>query len=263
MSGTGQGPPGTQRSFARSRRYLSRSGVSRHLKGHYPFFIAHTTSCARPNPSHRLRLLPWSAGLCRLLPAPAGGRPFPTLSPRVFPWMLGPLSRRSAGCTCPFLPPHHRPSPSYHRSALPQIPTLATSQWKEISQLQPFHYVRASKFACHPGRSHLCEFHPQGGRGVYVRAEHTSLPMYASDMLALRTGQLRARGLPPRKTRGLVGRSDRKFLSSHPRLARRPGPFWSPSPSFLVTAGDSAEMHYSRQFSGIRIRIHHTWSVEI
>jgi hypothetical protein len=38
--------------------------------------------------------------------------------------------------------------------------------------------------------------------------------MYASDMLALRTGQLRARGLPPRKTRGLVGRSDRNFLSS-------------------------------------------------
>ena len=219
MSGTGQGPPGAQRSFARSRCYLSRSGVSRHLRGHYPSFVAHTTSCARPKPSHRLRLLPWSAGLCRLLPAPAGRRPFPTLSPRVFPWMLGPLSRRCAGCTYPFLPPHRRPSPSYHRSALPQIPTLATSEWKDISQLQPFHYVRASKFACHPGRSHLCEFHPQGGRGVYVRAEHTSLPPYASDMLALRTGQLRARGLPPRKTRGLVGRCD----DPHAVVHRKPG----------------------------------------
>jgi hypothetical protein len=178
------------------------------------------TSCDRPKPSHRLRLLPWSAGLCRLLPAPAGSRPFPTLSPRVFPWMPGPLSRRCAGCTYPFLPPHRRPSPSYHRSALPQIPTLATSEWKEISQLQPFLYVRASKFACHPDRSHLCEFHPQGGRGVYVRAEHTSLPVYASDMLALRIGQLRARGLSPRKTHGLVGRSDWNFLSPNLKLPR-------------------------------------------
>ncbi len=56
------------------------------------------------------------------------------------------------------------------------------------------------------------EDNPQGGHGFYVRAEHTPLPTHASDMLALRTGQLRARGLSPRKTRGLVGRSDRSFL---------------------------------------------------
>jgi hypothetical protein len=47
--------------------------------------------------------------------------------------------------------------------------------------------------------------------------------MYASDMLALRTGQLRARGLPPRKTRGLVGRSDRNFLSFDSRSTRCSG----------------------------------------
>jgi hypothetical protein len=44
--------------------------------------------------------------------------------------------------------------------------------------------------------------------------------VYASDMLALRIGQLRARGLSPRKTRGLVGRSDRSFLSFSASLAR-------------------------------------------
>ena len=218
--GPPQGPPGAQRSFARSRCYLSRGGVSHHLKGHYPFFIAHMTSCDRPKPSHRLRSLPWSAGPCRLLPAPAGRWPFPTLSPHVFPWMLGPLSRRFVRCSYPFLPPQHRPSPSYHGSALPRLPTQTTSEWKELSRLQPFRYVRASKFARHPGRSHLCGFSPQGGHGFYVRAEHTSLPTDASDMLALRTGQLRARGLSPRKTRGLVGRSDRKFLSQISTIAR-------------------------------------------
>ena len=50
-----------------------------------------------------------------MLPAPAGRWPFPTLSPRVFPWMLGPLSRRFVRCSYPFLPPHHRPSPHCHQ----------------------------------------------------------------------------------------------------------------------------------------------------
>ncbi len=49
------GPPGAQRPFARSRCYLSQGGVEHHLGGRYPSFVAHTTSCARPNPSRRLR----------------------------------------------------------------------------------------------------------------------------------------------------------------------------------------------------------------
>jgi hypothetical protein len=54
-------------------------------------------------------VVPWSAGLCRLLPAPAGKWPFPTLSLRIFPWALGPLPRWSPWCTCSFLPMELRP----------------------------------------------------------------------------------------------------------------------------------------------------------
>ncbi len=53
--GPPKGPPGAQRSFARSRCYLSQSDVQHHLRGHYPSFVAHMTSCDRPNPSRRLR----------------------------------------------------------------------------------------------------------------------------------------------------------------------------------------------------------------
>jgi hypothetical protein len=52
-----------------------------------------------------------TVGLCRLLPAPAGTRTFPTLSLRIFRWLPGSMSRRYVECTCPFLPRHHRPSP--------------------------------------------------------------------------------------------------------------------------------------------------------
>jgi len=55
-SGAGQGPPGAQSPFARNRCYLLRCGVLHHIRKHYPSFIAHTGSCARPNPSRRLRL---------------------------------------------------------------------------------------------------------------------------------------------------------------------------------------------------------------
>ena len=54
-SGAGQGPPGAQSPFARTRCYLARRGVSHLVRGHYPSFIAHTGSRARPKPSRRLR----------------------------------------------------------------------------------------------------------------------------------------------------------------------------------------------------------------
>ena len=55
-SGAGQGPPSAQSPFARNRCYLLRRGVLHHIREHYPSFIAHTGSCARPKPSRRLRL---------------------------------------------------------------------------------------------------------------------------------------------------------------------------------------------------------------
>ena len=171
-----------------------------------------------------------------MLPVPAGRWSFPTLSPRVFPWMLGPLSRRFVRCSYPFLPPQHRPSPSYHRSALPQFPTQTTSEWKAFRDCSHFiMFGPPSLLAIQVVPT--SEDNPQGGHGFYVRAEHTPLPAHASDMLALRTGQLRARGLSPRKTRGLVGRSDRKFLSLDSRLTRCSGAFSGPKAGSHASGG--------------------------
>lgn len=43
--------PSAQSPFARARGYLARHGVSHHVSGHYPTFIAPTGSCASPPPS--------------------------------------------------------------------------------------------------------------------------------------------------------------------------------------------------------------------
>ncbi len=56
----------------------------------------------------------------------------------------------------------------------------------------------------------------------YVRARHALLPPHAPDMLAVRNRQLTARGLSPRQTRSLVGRSALsspttcRFIPAHP-----------------------------------------------
>ena len=47
---------------------------------------------------------------------------------------------------------------------------------------------------------------PQGSRDFYTRANHASLPLRASGMLAVRIRQLTAEGLSPSKTSSLVGR---------------------------------------------------------
>ena len=86
-------PPSAQSPFACAECYSPQDDLKNRLRGSYPSFIAPTSSCAKPNPSHRLHFPP-PIGLCRLLPVPAGRWPFPTLSLRVFPWMLGPVPRR-------------------------------------------------------------------------------------------------------------------------------------------------------------------------
>ena len=126
------------------------------------------------------------SSLCRLLPAPAGSGTFPTLSLRVFPWMLGPVSRRLRKCMCSFLPSAHRPSPTGTKVGSTANIHTATSVWPSVSGRQSFLYVQASKFACHPGRSYLNRLLTLlGSRDVYFRAERMSLPSYASDMLAV------------------------------------------------------------------------------
>ena len=97
-----------------------------------------------------------SHSLCRLLRAPAGRRPFPTLSLRILPCVLGPLPRRLLRCIYPFLPPRHRPSPRSDRVGAPQSPCSDFST-APFSRLQSFLDVQARKFAHHPGRSYRYE----------------------------------------------------------------------------------------------------------
>jgi hypothetical protein len=74
-----------------------------------------------------------------------------------------------------------------------------------FSRLQPFLYVQAPKFARLPDRSYRCDLTPQSSRGFYIRAEHASFPLHASDMLTTRSRQLVVWGLTPHEIHSLVG----------------------------------------------------------
>ena len=77
------------------RGYLLRCGVLRHIREHYPSFIAHTGSCARPKPARRLRLslIRQVFAGCHSRPGGTGSWPFPTLSLQSLRRCLDPLPR--------------------------------------------------------------------------------------------------------------------------------------------------------------------------
>ena len=161
------------------------------------------------------RFHPCTAGLCRLLSAPAGMRTFPTLALRIFPHVPGPLPRRLLWCTHPFLPTRQRPSRRWDPVGAEQHPYSDFSR-DSISGLQSFTNVQARRFARHPGRSYRSAYAP-GSRGFYIRASHGSLPPRAPDMLTVRFGQLTVRGLSPLKIRSLVGCSPNVRNEQPPR----------------------------------------------
>ncbi len=197
------------------------------FRRHYPPFFTHTGSCVRPNPSHRLRLSPYTAGLCRLSSVPAGRWPFPT---------LGPASLSLDAWTCaPAAPKVHVPVASFGTSAFPtcspwvgyrKIPRQAASQRDGFSGPSSFLTFRppvllatltaptvmvtpVSSFAPADGqpvpsfgpglffRVALHVIRPSGVGGFSIRAERMSLHSHASDMLTVRTGQLTVSGLSP------------------------------------------------------------------
>src|SRR5215510_10707496 len=107
--------------------------------------------------------------------------------------MPGPLPRWLTGCAYPFLPLSHRPSPYDQWVGSTTTFRSTTSERVSFTRLQSFDNLQASEFAATPvvhtaGIQCGC----QGGRGVYIRAERGSLPNRASDMLAVRIGQLTA-----------------------------------------------------------------------
>ncbi len=87
-----------------ARCYLARQGVSH--PGQQALPRLHR-SYGLMRQSYALlvpRCYPYTLGLRRLLPAPAGRRTFPTLSLRIFPNVPGPIPRRPPRCFTRFFP---------------------------------------------------------------------------------------------------------------------------------------------------------------
>ena len=130
------------------------------LRGRYPSVIAPTGSCATPvglSPASAFSLARRVLAGCTQSLLPPGS--FPTLSLRIFPWMLDPLPRRYTVCSHLFLPRCHRPSPSEEWVGFPRfVPRITTSRRPVISRMQIFLDVPASKFALPPDRSYRCTY---------------------------------------------------------------------------------------------------------
>src|SRR5438105_7660904 len=85
--------------------------------------------------------------LGRLYAVPAAHGSFPTLSLRIFPWMLDPIPRRYTVCSHLFLPRCHRPSPHADWVGFPRLSRDLRLLAGGFSRLQIFLHVPASKFA--------------------------------------------------------------------------------------------------------------------
>ena len=111
VSRTLQGPPRVQSPFARLRRYLSRRDLFRiSSEGATPPSSLLRTHAPDPIPPN-VFAFPYSPGLRRLSPVPAGRWPFPMLSLRSFPRSLDPYPAMPLWCSYPFLPRRFQPQP--------------------------------------------------------------------------------------------------------------------------------------------------------
>ena len=72
-------------------------------------------------------VVPNTAGLCRLLPVPAGKWPFPALSLQSLYRCLDPYPAVLLRCTCSFLPEEHRPHVRSETFGTPTYSHIATS----------------------------------------------------------------------------------------------------------------------------------------
>jgi hypothetical protein len=140
------------------------------------------------------RIPPCARGLCRLLSAPAGRWPFPTLSLRPLRRCSDPYPATLLGCTCPFLHREHRSHPTGNGFDAQIYPHTATSVGSRLSRLQSFDHLRAPTLARPPGcsdRGAVGATHSTPGR----RAFHTTQnpaghPHRAVASLHVRHGQL-------------------------------------------------------------------------
>ena len=149
-------------------------------------------------------VLPRSAGLGRLLAVPAGRWLFPTLSLRVLPWMPGPLTRRLAGCSCPFLPQRHRSSPRGDFGSAATTVRSATSERAPFSHRLPF-LTRSGLQVCLPPWSLLLlRLKVRRAAGAFTSEQYTRCYLRMLRLcLPPETGQLTAGDFHPIKLAAL------------------------------------------------------------
>ena len=130
------------------------------LRGRYPPVIALTGSCATPHGlSHPFGIQPRSKSLCRLYSVPAAHGSFPTLSLKIFPWMLDPVPRRSHRVLLPVSSPASSAFPQRRWGRLPaSIRESRLLAGPCFRGLQIFLNVPASKFAHPPDRPYRCAY---------------------------------------------------------------------------------------------------------
>jgi hypothetical protein len=128
-------PPSVQSPFARDKALPSPSGCLAPHRQVLPCLPRSYGLMRQSYPLPATRFYPRTQSLCRLLPAPAGSRTFPTLSLRIFPRVPGPIPRRPPRCVHSFLPSGHRPSPILQRVGAQRISWTATSVQGVFSRL--------------------------------------------------------------------------------------------------------------------------------
>jgi hypothetical protein len=142
---------------------------------------------------------------CRLLPAPAAPRIFPTLSLRICPVMPEPIPRRVPLSAFAWFFPSVFGLPKKVIGSASRFVPRTRFFVGLFSRLQLFRYVQASQFARLPDRSHRYELLRRAAEAFSSeqnvrRHLRTHRIRYPPDFR-----QLAERGLSPRKIRSLVG----------------------------------------------------------
>ena len=190
VSRTIQGPPRAQSPFARLRHYLFRRDVfCISSEGVAPLSLLLRTHA----PDHIPPVLfgsPYSTGLCRLSPAPAGIWSFPTLSLQSLHRCLDPYPGMPLRCLCPFLPGELQPHPRCTEFGASNIPPQCNFNDDPITGRQSFRYVQAPMIASPPDCTHRAGSLSCGQPGRLRHAMDWKLPSRIVVSLHDRIGQL-------------------------------------------------------------------------
>jgi hypothetical protein len=130
------------------------------LREHYFSFFAPTDSFASRSGLSSTSVFPRWRSLRRLSPAPAARRTFPTLSPRIFPWMLDPIPRRSHSVLLPVASAVSSAFPTRSWVGFPRIVRLKRLRaGRRFRGGRYFFMFRPPILCCPPGRPYRCAYY--------------------------------------------------------------------------------------------------------